>query len=137
LVITLTPETVESRASGEFPAVNQAPANRSASMVPITETNIPRELQGYILRVQKKIADNMAYPATLINTGWEGSVVLKLTLDKKGDLRDARISKSSGYKIFDDDAVRLVRSLSFPAFPSDVSISELNIDIPITYRENR
>lgn len=138
LVITLTSDVVESQGSAEFPAVTEPKGEQYRNLMAISENStIPRQLQGYVLRVQKKITDNMAYPTTLLNTGWEGVVMLRLSLDKAGDLRDAQVSKSSGYKIFDDEALRLVRSLSFPSFPSDVNLEELNIEIPIAYRENR
>ena len=44
------------------------------------ENEVPDELQGYVLGVQKKIYDNIYYPSSLVNTGWQGTVVLKLHL---------------------------------------------------------
>ncbi|MDD5584307.1 MAG: TonB family protein, partial [Candidatus Omnitrophica bacterium] len=97
--------------------------------------NISEELQGYILGVQKKISDNIMYPASLLNTGWEGVVVMKLNLAPSGELRDLQMIKSSGYKIFDEEALKLVRSLSYSPFPPDVDLKNLKIEVPIIYRE--
>jgi protein TonB len=98
---------------------------------------IPDELQSYVLKVQKKILNHISYPKTLLGTGWEGTVVLKLNIERTGDLKDVQISKSSGYRIFDEEALKTVRSLSFSSFPQDVQIEELKIEIPIAYSERQ
>jgi protein TonB len=85
--------------------------------------------------VQDEIANNITYPPSLMQTGWEGMVVLKLNINQTGDLKDVQVTKSSGHKIFDAEAVKLVKSLTFAPFPSDADIRELNIDVPIVYRE--
>ncbi|MDP2924621.1 MAG: TonB family protein [Candidatus Omnitrophota bacterium] len=96
---------------------------------------LPDELKDYVATVQKQISDNISYPPSIINTGWEGMAVLKLNITHTGELKEVRVSKSSGHRIFDNEAVKLVKSLSFPPFPPDVGLEELNIEIPIVYRE--
>ena len=53
-----------------------------------------------------------------------------------GELKKVRVTKSSGYNTFDEEAVKLVENLSFSPFPPDVDLEELEIEIPIVYREN-
>jgi pilus assembly protein CpaC len=97
--------------------------------------NLSEELEGYILSVQKKISDNITYPASLLDTGWEGVVVMKLNLASSGELRDVQMVKASGYTIFDEEALKLVRSLSYSPFPPNVDLKNLKIEVPIIYRE--
>ncbi|UCC94788.1 MAG: TonB family protein [Candidatus Omnitrophota bacterium] len=132
LVISLTP-----RAVGVEPPKQEAPAEvKESKRRPSYAGFVPEELQGYILDVQKQILNNLAYPRDLFHTGWEGVVVLKLTIDHTGELKSVRIVKSSGYTIFDESAVHLVQDLSFSPFPPDVQLEEVRIDVPINYRES-
>ncbi|MBD3246916.1 MAG: TonB family protein [Candidatus Omnitrophica bacterium] len=93
------------------------------------------ELQEYILNVQEKIYHNMNYPSSLVNTGWQGTVILKLWLGHTGSLNDVRILKSSGYSVFDEEALKLVRNLQYSPFPSEIEVEEIKIEVPIVYRE--
>ncbi len=131
LVISLTPRVILDD-DKEVPEVKEANNVKNTGLY----TGIlPDALQGYISDVQKQISDNITYPSSLVNTGWEGMVVLKLSIDQAGNIKDVKVSKSSGHKIFDNEAVRLVNSLTFPPFPPDVDTQVLNIDVPIVYRE--
>ncbi|MBM3248824.1 MAG: energy transducer TonB, partial [Candidatus Omnitrophica bacterium] len=67
---------------------------------------------------------------------WEGTVNLSLLILNDGELKEANISQSSGYKILDEAAVdAVIRQAPFPSFPSQVELHELNIEVPIAYRK--
>ncbi|MDD5194826.1 MAG: TonB family protein [Candidatus Omnitrophica bacterium] len=134
LFITLTPKiiTMESRIPEKDKLIQSTKKEFQAFHA---QDNLSEELQSYILGVQKKISDNITYPASLLNTGWEGVVVVKLNLASSGELRDVQMVKSSGYKIFDEEAERLVRSLSYSPFPPNVDLRTIKIEVPIIYRE--
>jgi len=137
LVISLTPRVVEFEEQEQMISLKEvAPAKYEAGLE-LYQGAIPDELRGYVWNIQRKIAENMTYPPVLLDTGWEGVVTLHLTIDYTGQLKSTRIAKSSGYKVFDDGAVRLVKNLSFSPFPPDVRLDELNIEVPIVYREKR
>lgn len=135
LFITLTPrvvfsknaetETGEKTEKGEFILQEQEKERR----------DIPKELQDYVLEVQRKILTNITYPASLVGTGWEGNIVLAIIIDETGTLKETQILKESGYKIFDEQALNLVKSLSYAPFPFDAPLRELRIEVPIVYRE--
>ncbi|MFA5337867.1 MAG: TonB family protein [Candidatus Omnitrophota bacterium] len=132
LVISLTPKVISLDDKEEIPEVKEVSEKKNLELY---TGLIPNNLQNYVLDVQDEIANNITYPPSLMQTGWEGMVVLKLNINQTGDLKDVQVTKSSGHKIFDAEAVKLVKSLTFAPFPSDADIRELNIDVPIVYRE--
>lgn len=132
LVISLTPKVITMDDKEEVPEVKEVTEKKTLDAY---AGIIPSALQNYVLDVQDEIARNITYPPSLLQTGWEGMVVLKININQAGDIRRVKVEKSSGHKIFDTEAVKLVKSLSFPPFPPDAEIRELNIDVPIVYRE--
>ncbi|MCF7917151.1 MAG: TonB family protein [Candidatus Omnitrophica bacterium] len=101
------------------------------------KNKIPFNLQNYALEVQKMISENISYPRELFGTGWEGRVVLYLEVNKDGEVKDVKIKKSSGYKIFDQDAKDMAKKLTFYPFPSEINKEKISVEIPIVYQENR
>lgn len=134
LYITLTPRIIKPTLPPKAMVVEQ----KKKEYLKTTEgSKVPHALQGYILDIQAKILNNITYPSELINTGWEGQVVLRLNISNIGELKDVIVVRSSGYKMFDDSAVKLVKSFSYPPFPSSVRLGELNIDIPVVYQGSK
>lgn len=132
LVISLTPKVVMLDDKEEIPEVKDVSEKKTLNAY---AGIISEELQSYVLDVQDEIAKNISYPPSLMQSGWEGMVVLNLKISQAGDVKSVKVSKSSGHKIFDTEAVKLIKGLSFLPFPPDTEIRELNIDVPIVYRE--
>ncbi|MEI8349598.1 MAG: TonB family protein [Candidatus Omnitrophota bacterium] len=132
LVISLTPKVVQPDEKEDLMETTEIADKK---IMDVYSGIIPSQLQGYIVEIEKMISGNLSYPASLMNTGWEGMVVLQLDIFHTGDIKNVKVSKTSGHRIFDSDAIKLVKSLSFPPFPPDVGVEELNIEIPIVYRE--
>lgn len=142
LFITLTPKIVSSREvkddniiqKGQKPSGNLP---EEAFQELYRNVDIPADLQNYIQSIQRLILSRISYPRDLLNTGWEGTVILELEISEIGELKDVLVFESSGYKIFDDDAMQLVRKISYPPFPSEILLEQVKIKIPITYRAQR
>lgn len=91
-------------------------------------------LNNYILEVQKTIFQSLEYPRLAQDAGWQGSMKIKLHLNSKGELIDAQISQSSNYLSFDDNVLKVVKSLSpYQSFPPDIELKDMWINIPIVY----
>ena len=133
LYITITPRIIKTRAPAKAAVVKE---KKKEFLRTIEGARVPDDLKSYIVDIQTKILRNIAYPYELINTGWEGQLLLRLSLSNIGDLEDVAVMKSSGYKIFDDNVIRLVRSFSYPPFPPSVRLERLNINIPVVYRKS-
>ena len=67
------------------------------------------------------------YPKTARENGWQGTVVLEMTIDADSYLTDVRVIRSSGYKVLDKAARRAIRSARFTGGPG-------TIVQPITYK---
>ncbi len=58
------------------------------------------------------IRDNLRYPEAALREKAEGTVVLKYSIDHRGNVADARVISGLGYGC-DEEAVRLARMLKF------------------------
>lgn len=97
--------------------------------------NIPEPIAGYAGIIQKRILENLSYPPQAKEAGFQGTVKLSLYLSYRGELLDIKIKDSSGYKILDDNAIRVAKEVSsYPPFPSSIEQKEIQLEIPIVYR---
>lgn len=136
LFITLTPTIVAKDAAGEKPASAQIAPPMETMVLPQTE-DIPPQFASYVRAVQAKITNAAYFPRQAKDAGWEGSVKVNLHLASNGELKGAKISISSGYKILDDAALELARAQApYPPFPPQIESQELYVDVPIVYKKN-
>lgn len=74
-------------------------------------------------------------PQTPSDTLKQGRVFIKAKVSAAGDITEVSIFKSSGYKAFDDEALRVISEtigLNYPAFLG--SNSDIDCLIPITFK---
>lgn len=131
LVISLTPRLVQQK---EPHKEEEAKGQPIENLRGYGGTQTP-QLQEYIARVQRTILESISYPTELLHSGWEGVVVLKINILNSGEVRQVKVERSSGYTIFDEEAVRHVKSLVLSPFPQGIYLEELEITIPIVYRD--
>ena len=79
-----------------------------------------------------------SYPLEARNKGWEGTVKLEASLNKKGRIESIKLLQSSGYKILDDTAIRMVKKWRYkPVVKDGVPIDwTLRITIPFKLEDN-
>ncbi|MDF3982057.1 energy transducer TonB [Luteibacter sp. PPL201] len=84
-------------------------------------------MKGWVDRVQR--VGNLNYPDEARRQGVYGELVLTVGLNRDGSIRSIDVIKSSGHKLLDDAAQRIVRlSAPFPALPADKNrVDELYI----------
>jgi TonB family protein len=88
----------------------------------------------YAAGVQQKILSAIAYPYEAQQKGWQGTVRLGLVILKDGSLESLVVKESSGYEVFDQDALNTAQILApYAAFPPDVSADEMTLTVPIVY----
>lgn len=127
-VTRVKPEAVSSPApvALQKSVENTAVADAAASLDPVTR---------YSQVVQMRILKNITYPVSGKGAGFQGTVKLGLKLSYKGDLLGAKVIKSSGYKILDDNALKTARGISsYPPFPPAIESENLWIEVPIVYK---
>ncbi|WP_417455690.1 energy transducer TonB [Kordiimonas sp.] len=82
--------------------------------------------------VQRTLARNQGYPTQLIEEGIEGQVKVQVNVAADGTITAQSIAQSSGSDILDDEALDLMRRISFPALPE--AQQSIAITIPLNYR---
>ncbi|MFH1519377.1 MAG: TonB family protein [Candidatus Omnitrophota bacterium] len=135
LVISIVPRLVETDEKSEDKIVTGR-EDFSSARLKVNPQYLAEEagLNNYILEIQKTIFQSLEYPRLAQDAGWQGSMKIKLHLNRKGELMDAQISQSSNYLSFDDSVLKVVKSLSpYPSFPPDIELKDIWIDIPIVY----
>ncbi|MFA5059293.1 MAG: TonB family protein [Candidatus Omnitrophota bacterium] len=153
LVISLTPTilTHHKRAAAEqtvttedFSVPNEKKADQNVTSALVSpsaasaKTFIPQELIPYVRSIQEKIAQSVVYPEKARQYGWEGTVKLMLHILKDGTLASASVQESSGYDIFDRDAVNAAKNLApYTVFPSELNLQDITVTIPIVYNLDR
>jgi len=97
------------------------------------KVEIPAELENYVGRVKRMISNSISYPQLAVGTGWKGSLLISLKISCDGKLMATQIVESSKYKMFDDEALKTVKKLSYPPFPPFIELEEINLKIPVVY----
>ncbi len=79
-----------------------------------------------------------SYPLEARSKGWEGTVKLEALLNKNGRIESIKLLQSSGYKILDDTAIRMVKKWRYqPVVKDGVPIDwTLRITIPFKLEDN-
>ena len=109
------------------------PADRgsAAPVATVAATASPAQLEAYGASLGRLFSREQVYPRLAAMRGWEGEVVLRISIARKGKL-------VALHEVLDSNAESLVSALSpFPAPPDELSTPELEITVPIHYRLER
>jgi len=129
LFITLTPRVVDQKK----PARELKPSISGASV--ISDDDMKDPVLRYAKIIQRKILENLTYPAAAKEAGFQGMVKLSLKLSAQGDLLESKIKEPSNYRLLDDNAIRIAQKISpYPPFPPAIKDAQLWVDVPIIYQ---
>ena len=95
------------------------------------------EFPGGELKLRKYIAEHVIYPQDAKAKNQQGKAFVQFVIDKNGDVKDAKIARSTGCESIDNEAVRVVKSL--PQFkPGRQRGQNVNVSftIPINFQLN-
>jgi len=89
----------------------------------------------YFTQLAAALAQNKRYPRASRRRNEEGVVTLAFTAYADGEVSDAKIVKSSGYRRLDKAVlVMLKRSVPLPKFSADMPEKELKITLPVSFK---
>jgi len=129
LFITLTPRIVnQNKPPRELkPSISGMPA--------LSDDDIQDPVLKYAKIIQRKILENLTYPAEAKEAGFQGMVKLSLKLSAQGDLLDSKVKEPSSYRLLDENAIRIAQKISpYPPFPPVIKETQLWVDVPIIYQ---
>jgi len=139
LFIALTPTIIGnvSKKAGVRQVKKETGLSRKTTAVPSRQAQeglASDAVMVYSRTIQKRILENLDYPAAAKEAGYQGTVKLGLHFSHTGELLDVNVKESSGHKTLDEHAAYAAKSISsYPPFPSSIEQQELWIDIPIIY----
>ncbi len=133
LFITLTPHIVKDASPEVKPKAKEPPV---AFYPPAQESEAALDPAARYSRViQQRIMENVIYPQQARDAGFQGTTRLNIKLSYRGELLDAAVKKSSGYKLLDDNALAAAKSTAiYPPFPPAIPQEELWIEVPVSYQ---
>ncbi|MEA3390685.1 MAG: energy transducer TonB [Pseudomonadota bacterium] len=107
----------------------------TTAMAASATANLPNaEVLAYRTRLEAHLARYRAYPAAARRAGQQGVVVLRLHMNRSGQVIDAWVEESSGIAAIDDEAVAAAtRAQPLPAFPAGWP-ERMSIAIPVIFR---
>jgi pilus assembly protein CpaC len=131
LFITLTPRIVSKPVDVDDTEEKEV----KAKPLPVVDELMLDPEVKYAHLVKARIMDRLRYPPAAKGAGFQGTTELVMRLSYKGELLEAKIDESSGYKILDDNALKTAKSItSYPPFPPKISAKDIWIEVPIVYQ---
>ena len=98
--------------------------------VSVDETGKTRGIRSSVKPVK---TEHPPFPRFAREQGWEGTVILRLVIDRDGHVSSAEPRESSGYPLLDESAVQSVQQWTFlPAKNGEFPITAI-VDLPIRF----
>ena len=85
----------------------------------------------YLQKIREVIRSHLSYPFIARRMGWQGEVIIRITLDPEGNLVSLKVEKSSGFEILDKNALEVIK-IAYEEFPRPKTT--VTLLIPIVYR---
>lgn len=87
--------------------------------------------------LHRRIIELRHYPSTARLNGWEGKVVLKVSIRHDGQLKDVEVVKSSGHESLDQAAMEAVRRACPLHMKHELTAPMVVLHLPVSYSLNR
>lgn len=101
---------------------------------PVVLTFDAKMKASFIAGLYEALDEKKHYPKMAKRRKLEGVVTVSFTICKDGTIKNIFLNKSCGHKILDIAALKVIKSIDFyKAIPDAVSLTALNLNIPIKY----
>ena len=87
--------------------------------------------------LHRRIIELRHYPSHARLNGWEGKVVLKVSIRQDGQLKDVEVVKSSGHESLDQAAIESVRRACPLHMKHELTAPMVVLHVPVSYTLNR
>lgn len=124
--------------SAEDPSLNMAMDDPQLSDPQniLSDKDIAAIRDKYTQKIKQQMAETISYPYEAKEAHWEGTVQLNMTILPDGNVKTVNVGQSSGYAIFDKDAVNTAEILApYDHFAPAKNLRQLEINVPVEYSE--
>ena len=92
-------------------------------------------LHSFMRRFRTNVYNVWNYPGSAVQRGQQGTCLLRITIDRRGNISDVQLLESSGHRILDDEAMTAVRQgATYGPLPRAYPHEELKIMAFFDYR---
>ncbi len=126
-------EKEKSNVESENVAEKSVSEGEDERVKPTVSTNKKFNRESYVSLIIQEIERKKFYPPLARRLGIEGKVVVRIVIDRGGKLKEVSVVKSSGNKILDRAALKLIRKCNFPPLPPEYQKETFDVEIPIRY----
>ncbi len=112
-------------------SVSKGEAEKGKTVVSTNKKEFNRE--SYVSLIIQEIERKKFYPPLARRLGIEGKVVVRIVVDRGGKLKEVSVVKSSGNKILDRAASKLMKKCNFPPLPPEYQKEVFDVEVPIRY----
>lgn len=127
--------SVKDSAVAQTRAAGQAGQSRSAKAA--DSGGNPGAKPSYFGKLAAILARHKRYPKPSERRKEEGVVTLSFVINRSGQVLSSRISKSSGYPRLDEAVLNMLEQAQpLPAFPPEITQSQLEVRLPISFKLN-
>jgi TonB family protein len=139
------PPAAPEAAAAQLAAPQAVAASAADAGVPVPEpTTVEAPVSGkpsppsarladYLALVRAAVENNRTYPPVARQLGLQGTVLLRLVIDRDGTIERITLVHSSGHKSLDKAAQAAARAGGPFRKPADFGLNGTTLDIPITY----
>jgi protein TonB len=114
--------------------VKQATKVQKTPVVPVFDAQMK---SSFIAGLYSILDEKKIYPKMAKRRKLEGISEVSFTLQKDGSIKNIFLNKSSGHKMLDKAALKILHSIQYyKPIPDAVSLASLNLNIPIKYSRN-
>jgi TonB family protein len=90
-------------------------------------------LQVEILRNVGKQTHEGDYPEEARRWSWSGTTLVQVSMDRDGSMKEVSVQRTSGFRVLDDQAVKMVRRVPFTRVPDRLKGREVIVTVPIGF----
>jgi len=98
-------------------------------------TNQLSQQRNYLLgELQNRLKRYLTYPTRARRRGWQGEVMVRFNINARGQLKNIRLAKSSGYSLLDHSAMTAIAKLDHIELPHSMGrLQAMELQLPVRY----
>ncbi|MCS7200155.1 MAG: energy transducer TonB [Caldimicrobium sp.] len=122
---TLLVKTLEAKTQGASKSTSHQ--EEASSLATLGETYLKAKFSV----ISDIIKRHLSYPPLARKMGWQGNLIISFTLTPKGEIKDIKVEKSSGYELLDRNTLEVLKK-TYSYFP--LPPVEVRVRLPVVYK---